>query len=80
MDYEGGGETGKGMGDSSDTGAANIACDAADRDAYEEGVVVSNTDQSCWTRRVRVGKAPYEREPSPSRMPWKKVTRKKGQN
>ncbi|XBI82792.1 hypothetical protein VPH35_091393 [Triticum aestivum] len=52
MDYEGGGETDKGMGDSCDTGAANIACVAADQDADEKGVGVSNTDQSCWTRRA----------------------------
>ena len=30
---------------------------------------MSNANQSSWTKRVRVGKAADEREPSPSRMP-----------
>ncbi|XP_037467392.1 uncharacterized protein LOC119339431 [Triticum dicoccoides] len=59
---------GEGMGDSCEIGDSNISSDVADQDADEEGVGVTNASQSSWTRRVRVGKAEDEREPSPSRM------------
>ena len=60
---------GEGMGDSCEIGDSNIASDATDQGADEEGVGVTNANQSSWIRRVRVGKAKDEREPSPSRMP-----------
>lgn len=67
MDYEGGEDTGEtlltergcgscdlggeGVGDSCEIGDADIACDVADQDPDEEGVGVSKTKGSCWTRR-----------------------------
>ncbi|KAM3332267.1 hypothetical protein ACQJBY_027835 [Aegilops geniculata] len=59
----------EGEGDSCETGRANTVPDAMGQDADEDGVGVSNAKQSSWTRRVRVGKAKDEREPSASRMP-----------
>ena len=60
---------GEGMDDSCEIDDSYIASDAGNEGADEEGVGVTNTNQSSWTRRVRVGKAKDEREPSPSRMP-----------
>uniref|UniRef100_A0A8R7U7D2 Uncharacterized protein n=1 Tax=Triticum urartu TaxID=4572 RepID=A0A8R7U7D2_TRIUA len=57
------------MSDSCEIGDSNTASDAAEQDADEEGGGVTNANQSSWTRRVKVGKAADEREPSPSRMP-----------
>ncbi|XP_048568860.1 uncharacterized protein LOC125549498 [Triticum urartu] len=34
-----------------------------------EGVVVKKSKASCWTRRVRIGNAPEERDANPSRVP-----------
>ncbi|KAM3383720.1 hypothetical protein ACQJBY_008407 [Aegilops geniculata] len=83
-DYEGGEDTGEkmltgrghgspdlggeGVGDSYEIGDTDVASGAEDNDIVEEGVAVSDTNQSCWTKRVRVGKAADVREPSSSRM------------
>ncbi|KAM3210823.1 hypothetical protein ACQJBY_064624 [Aegilops geniculata] len=55
---------GEGMGDSCETGGANIVPNDVDQDADEDGVGVSNAHQPSWTRRVTVEKAADEREPS----------------
>ncbi|KAM3197148.1 hypothetical protein ACQJBY_072685 [Aegilops geniculata] len=67
MDYKGGEDTGEtmltrrgrglpdlggeGVGDSCEIGDTDVASGAEDNDAVEEGVAVSNTNQSCWTKR-----------------------------
>ena len=40
------------MSDSCEIGDSNIASDAAEQDADEEGEGVTNANQSSWTRRT----------------------------
>lgn len=64
--YNGGGEV---VCDLCEVGPENTACEMATEDGDEEGVVVSKSQGSCWTSRVRIGKAADEREHNASRVP-----------
>ncbi|XBH78633.1 hypothetical protein VPH35_104815 [Triticum aestivum] len=45
-------------------------------DGDAEGVFVSNSKGSCWTQRIRIGKAADEREINPSRVPALEASRR----
>lgn len=38
-------------------------------DGDADGVIVNNSKGSCWSRRIRIGKASEERDANPSRVP-----------
>ncbi|EMS48263.1 hypothetical protein TRIUR3_12029 [Triticum urartu] len=57
------------VGDSNDVKAQNTSSASIGEEGDAEGVVVNKTKASCWTRRVRIGNAPEERDANPSRVP-----------
>ncbi|XP_073359317.1 uncharacterized protein [Aegilops tauschii subsp. strangulata] len=57
------------VGDSNDMAAQNTSTASMGDEGDAEGVVVNKSKASCWTRRVRIGNAPEERDANPSRVP-----------
>ena len=53
---------------SNDMAVQNTSTASMGDEGDAEGVVVNKSKASCWTRRVRIGKAPEERDANPSRV------------
>ncbi|KAM3369536.1 hypothetical protein ACQJBY_017433 [Aegilops geniculata] len=59
--------------DSNDMPPEDIS-DATGKEGDAEGMFVSNSNGSSWTRRTRIGKGAYKREINPSRVPALEVS------